>query len=119
MEREGGQLIDQVRRGRETDEVCTYPDSVRRVRPPNTTIPKTLAALPKSQYATLLALVSGKELDLDLELLFESDLTVSSLRVGDGPGMSASRVLATGACLLALLLLLRLKEVVAENTEAA
>jgi hypothetical protein len=31
----------------------TYPDSVRRVRPPKTTMPKTLAALPSSQYATL------------------------------------------------------------------
>ena len=38
-----------------------YPDSVRRVRPPNTTIPKTLAALPKSQYATTLWLVLGKK----------------------------------------------------------
>lgn len=34
-----------------------YPDSVRRVKPPNTTIPKTLAALPRSQYATDLELV--------------------------------------------------------------
>lgn len=38
-----------------------YPDSVRRVRPPNTTIPKTLAALPSSQYATTLWLVLGKK----------------------------------------------------------
>lgn len=37
-----------------------YPDSVRRVSPPKTTIPKTLAALPRSQYATLLSDVSGK-----------------------------------------------------------
>jgi hypothetical protein len=37
-----------------------YPDSVKRVQPPNTTIPKTLAALPRSQYATALELVSGK-----------------------------------------------------------
>jgi hypothetical protein len=27
----------------------TYPDSVRRVRPPKTTMPNTLAALPSSQ----------------------------------------------------------------------
>jgi hypothetical protein len=40
----------------------TYPDSVNRVRPPNTTMPKTLAALPRSQYATALELVSGKAL---------------------------------------------------------
>lgn len=38
----------------------TYPDSVSLVRPPNTTIPKTDAALPKSQYATPFELVSGK-----------------------------------------------------------
>ena len=38
----------------------TYPDSVSRVNPPNTTIPKTLAALPSSQYATVFELVSGK-----------------------------------------------------------
>ena len=41
-----------------------YPDSVRRVKPPNTTMPKTLAALPSSQYATLLDVVLGKLLDL-------------------------------------------------------
>jgi hypothetical protein len=46
----------------------TYPDSVRRVRPPKTTMPKTLAALPSSQYATLLEDVLGK-LVLDLEAL--------------------------------------------------
>jgi hypothetical protein len=40
--------------------VVHYPDSVNRVQPPNTTIPKTLAALPSSQYATALELVSGK-----------------------------------------------------------
>jgi len=33
---------------------------VRRVRPPKMTSPKTLAALPSSQYATLLLFVSGK-----------------------------------------------------------
>jgi hypothetical protein len=38
----------------------TYPDSVNLVRPPNTTIPKTDAALPNSQYATDFELVSGK-----------------------------------------------------------
>jgi hypothetical protein len=39
------------------------------VRPPNTTIPNTLAALPSSQYATLFELVLGKLLELELELL--------------------------------------------------
>ena len=38
----------------------TYPDSVSLVRPPKTTIPKTLAALPSSQYPTAFELVSGK-----------------------------------------------------------
>jgi hypothetical protein len=32
--------------------VMLSPDSVRRVSPPKTTIPKTLAAEPSSQYAT-------------------------------------------------------------------
>lgn len=39
-----------------------YPDSVSRVSPPNTTIPKTLTALPRSQYPTALPLVAGKGL---------------------------------------------------------
>jgi hypothetical protein len=39
----------------------TYPDSVNLVRPPNTTIPKTLAALPRSQYPTDFELFSGKK----------------------------------------------------------
>ena len=38
-----------------------YPDSVSRVRPPNTTSPNTLAALPRSQYATDFSLVLGKK----------------------------------------------------------
>lgn len=38
----------------------TYPDSVSRVRPPKTTMPKTLAALPINQYATPLELVLGQ-----------------------------------------------------------
>ena len=42
----------------------TYPDSVIRVRPPNTTMPKTLTALPSSQYATPLELVLGNDRDL-------------------------------------------------------
>lgn len=42
----------------------TDPDSVSLVRPPNTTIPKTLAALPRSQYATTLSLVFGNNEDL-------------------------------------------------------
>ena len=41
--------------------VILRPDSVRRVNPPKTTIPKTLAAEPSSQYATDLELVSGHD----------------------------------------------------------
>jgi hypothetical protein len=41
--------------------VMLRPDSVSRVRPPKTTIPKTLAAEPSSQYATLLLLTSGND----------------------------------------------------------
>ena len=44
--------------------IVTYPDSVNLVRPPKTTIPKTLAALPSNQYATVLSLTPGK-LDFD------------------------------------------------------
>jgi len=45
-----------------------YPDSVRRVSPPKTTMPNTLAALPSSQYPTALELESGKR-DADLRCL--------------------------------------------------
>ena len=41
----------------------TYPDSVNLVKPPQTTIPKTLTALPISQYPTTLEFVSGKDDD--------------------------------------------------------
>lgn len=44
--------------------VIDKPLSVSLVKPPNTTIPNTLAALPKSQYATDLSEVSGKNLVL-------------------------------------------------------
>ena len=44
----------------------TNPDSVKRVNPPKTTIPKTLAALPRSQYATDLWLIFGKLDDFDV-----------------------------------------------------
>jgi hypothetical protein len=49
-----------------------YPDSVNLVRPPNTTMPNTLAALPSSQYATDLELVSGKN------FLVEPDFSIDS-----------------------------------------
>ena len=39
------------------------PDSVRRVRPPKTTMPKTLVAEARSQIATLREEVSGKDDD--------------------------------------------------------
>ena len=41
--------------------VMLRPDSVSRVRPPKTTMPKTLVALARSQYATLLDETSGHE----------------------------------------------------------
>lgn len=41
--------------------VMLSPDSVSLVNPPNTTIPKTLVADARSQYATLFDDVSGKE----------------------------------------------------------
>ena len=42
---------------------ATYPDSVSRVKPPKMTMPKTLTALPNSQYATPLSLVLGQLLE--------------------------------------------------------
>jgi hypothetical protein len=47
-----------------------YPDSVNRVRPPNTTIPKTLAALARRKYPTDLELVSGNDESLLEEVAF-------------------------------------------------
>lgn len=41
---------------------------------PNTTIPKTLAALPKSQYATTFSLVSGKKRAFPFRLLTRIDV---------------------------------------------
>ena len=43
--------------------VMLSPDSVNRVRPPKMTIPKTLAALPKSQRPTPRLLCFGKNED--------------------------------------------------------
>ena len=57
--------------------IIAYPDSVRRVRPPNTTMPKTLAALPSSQYATTLEFVCG-HLD-DFVLLIPCAVSFSTL----------------------------------------
>jgi len=54
--------------------VMLRPDSVSRVRPPNTTMPKTLAALPSSQYATPLELVLGKDRDLVAAIASDSAL---------------------------------------------
>jgi hypothetical protein len=55
-----------------------YPDSVSLVRPPNTTMPNTLAALPSSQYATLFELVLGKLLELERLLADASDVMDAS-----------------------------------------
>lgn len=50
--------------------LVTYPDSVNRVSPPKITMPKTLAALPNNQYATVLLDVSGKLLANDAVFFF-------------------------------------------------
>jgi hypothetical protein len=57
---------------------ATHPDSVKRVRPPKTTMPKTLAALPSSQYATPLELVLGKLL-LAFSAVFSATLSSVAL----------------------------------------
>lgn len=49
--------------GKQSKVERAYPDSVRRVKPPKMTMPKTLTALPMSQYPTALEFVSGNELD--------------------------------------------------------
>jgi hypothetical protein len=48
----------------------TYPDSVNRVNPPNTTIPNTLPADARSQYATVLEELSGKNAFFALFVFF-------------------------------------------------
>lgn len=52
----------------------THPDSVSLVKPPKTTIPNTLAALPSSQYATVLVDVLGKDEPLPASLLAASSM---------------------------------------------
>lgn len=52
----------------------SYPDSVNLVKPPQTTMPNTLTALPISQYPTALPSVSGKEEDFDEPLVSVSGL---------------------------------------------
>lgn len=82
----------------------TYPDSVSLVNPPNTTIPNTLTALPKSQYATLFELTSGK-LDVALEEVLCSTVAAT---VDSRLGLSDdAKILAffTGRIELTLLLL--------------
>lgn len=76
----------------------SYPDSVRRVSPPNTTMPKTLAALPSSQYATDLELVSGKKAffaRVDLALM---PIVLLSEPSGDAVPFAEGMVLCAGAC---------------------
>lgn len=59
------------------------------VRPPNTTIPKTLAALPRSQYATVLDDVSGKD---DDELFLFCPAASPSLDCAASPLSAAAAV---------------------------
>ena len=76
-----------------------YPDSVNLVKPPKTTRPKTPAALPSSQYATIFSLISGKNFSFLWVLLIvllrekrgDGELKVSdSLRL---PAVEACRLL--------------------------
>ena len=69
--------------------IWAYPDSVSRVRPPKTTMPKTLAALPNSQYATTLSLVSGKN------RLFAFSLLIVLLKDASGEGCRAGKTSET------------------------
>lgn len=85
-----GRMTSLVGRRRRHERRCTYPDSVRRVRPPKTTMPKTLTALPSSQYATDLELVSGKDLVL---LLVPAASSEVCSRVGEGAAAAVFFVL--------------------------
>lgn len=62
------------------NEKRTYPDSVSLVKPPNTTIPKTLAADPRSQYATVFEEVSGKNLALAFSFPGANIFSLKALR---------------------------------------
>lgn len=66
-----------------------YPDSVNLVRPPKTTIPKTLTALPMSQYPTLLEEALGHE------------LLAASAIPGADRAATCSAMLATGLAMVA------------------
>ena len=66
-------------RGRHS--VMLRPDSVRRVRPPKMTMPKTLDAEARSQRATLWEEVEGKDEEEDLEVVGELGLRGGVLEV--------------------------------------
>lgn len=84
----------------------THPDSVNLVKPPNTTMPKTLAALPKSQYATTLSLTSGYRDPLEA---FEEVLRILELR--EAPVALCMVVVLFGIVLCSSLLRVDLKSV--------
>jgi len=63
--------------------VYTYPDSVSRVRPPKMTMPKTLAALPNNQYATVLLDVAGKLLANEAVVFFLLEMFFPRFANGD------------------------------------
>lgn len=69
-------------------ERTAHPDSVSLVHPPNTTIPNTLAALPRSQYATIFSVTSGNRGSL-LE-----PLPILRLRLARGEELMLSVALA-------------------------
>lgn len=67
----------------------TYPDSVSRVSPPNMTIPKTLAALPNSQYDTILSDTFGKELENEVAFFLDATLA-AAFAIEDTPPLVAA-----------------------------
>lgn len=81
-----------------------YPDSVNRVRPPNTTIPKTLAALPNNQYATPFEDVCGKNRLPDAFTVSLSTLEIVIVWLKELSGDAFLNVPGTVSCTVAVLL---------------
>lgn len=71
-----------------------------RVRPPNTTMPKTLAALASSQYATAFELVSGY---LDERAIASSAVLIASLSLAVDPKFRRENIHGCCICLRASL----------------
>lgn len=67
----------------------TNPDSVSLVSPPNMTIPNTLAALPNSQYDTILSETFGNELENEVGLFLDATLD-AAFAIDDTPPLVAA-----------------------------